>query len=120
MKRVVILGASPKKDRYSNKAQAMLQEYGYEAIPVAPAVTEIDGVAVHASLSTIEGAVDTLTLYMNPTRSLPLLHDIIQLAPRRVIMNPGTESGELAIHLREAGIMVQEACTLVLLRTGQF
>jgi hypothetical protein len=42
------------------------------------------------------------------------------LKPRRVIFNPGSENEALAKKLREAGIEVVEACTLVLLRSEAF
>jgi hypothetical protein len=42
------------------------------------------------------------------------------IKPRRVIFNPGTENPRLARSLRADGIEVEEACTLVLLQTGQF
>ncbi len=35
-------------------------------------------------------------------------------------MNPGAENEDLATKARAAGIEVEEACTLVLLQTGQF
>jgi hypothetical protein len=44
----------------------------------------------------------------------------VALNPRRVIFNPGTESAPLQQALDEAGIEWLEACTLVMLRTGQF
>jgi hypothetical protein len=37
-----------------------------------------------------------------------------------VIFNPGSESAELGRRLREHHIQWFEACTLVMLRTGQF
>jgi len=42
------------------------------------------------------------------------------LKPGRVIFNPGTENSELVERLEGNDILVEEACTLVLLRTGQF
>ena len=33
-KTVVVLGASPKPERYSNQAVVMLKDHGYEVIPV--------------------------------------------------------------------------------------
>ena len=118
--RVAILGASANPERYSNRALRMLLEYGHEAIPVHPALAEIEGIPVHPSLSQIEGPVDTLTLYVNPAVSEPLANDILALRPGRVIFNPGTESQALKEALESAGIPTQEACTLVLLSTDQF
>ena len=117
---VAVLGASPKPDRYSNKAMRMLKVHGHRAIPVNPVEQEIEGFAVVPDLGAIAGTVDTLTVYVNPDRSLPLADDMIRLRPSRVILNPGTESEALEKKLRDAGSPVLKACTLVLLRTGQF
>jgi hypothetical protein len=65
-------------------------------------------------------SIDTLTLYIGPQRSAPMIDDILRLAPKRVIFNPGTESKELAAALNQANIPHWEACTLVMLQTGQF
>ncbi|HET8705376.1 MAG TPA: CoA-binding protein [Pseudomonadales bacterium] len=115
-----VLGASPKADRYSNKAIRMLREYGHEVIPVHPVIAEIDGLKVSASLKEIVQPVDTLTLYVGPDRSEALSGEIVALHPRRVIMNPGAENEALKQRLEQAGIEVVEACTLVMLRTGQY
>ena len=115
-----ILGASNKPDRYSHRAFAMLQEHGHQVIPIHPALSEIDDVAVVSSMSEITEPVDTLTLYLRPEISEPLVGDMIELAPRRVIFNPGTESELLEKELQAAGIETENACTLVLLQTGQF
>lgn len=115
-----ILGASDKPDRYSHRAFTMLHEHGNKVIPVHPALTEIEGVAVVSSLSEIAEPVDTLTLYLRPELAEPLAEQMINLAPRRVIFNPGTESESLAEALKTAGIETENACTLVLLQTGQF
>jgi uncharacterized protein len=119
--KVAVLGASPKPDRYSNKAVRLLGEHGHEPIPVNPGYDEIEGrPVVHALNDMIPGSVDTLTVYVGPDRTADLAEDILQLKPSRVIFNPGAENRVLAEQLRAHGIEVLEACTLVLLNTGQF
>lgn len=117
---VVVLGASPKPERYSNKAVRALVEHGHRVIPVHPLLKKIAGVPAVTALAKINGAVNTLTLYVGPERGKELIQEMINLKPERVIMNPGTESDEIEAHLNEEGIAVLKACTLVLLRTGQF
>lgn len=117
---VVVLGASPKPERYSNKAVRLLLEHGYDVIPVHPAIGEIEGLEVKKNLDEIDQAVDTLTVYLSPALSTPLAGSMVKLNPRRVIFNPGTENPELRDQLSAKGIEVEEACTLVLLNTGQF
>jgi len=117
---VAILGASQKPERYSHKALTMLLEYEHTVFPVHPVLKEIEGHEVYPSLTSIEEKIDTLTVYVSPKWITPVIDEILALKPGRVIMNPGTESEELKTALDAAGIPWLEACTLVLLRTGQF
>lgn len=117
---VAVLGASHKPERYSNQAVRMLKEYGHEVIPVTPGRTVIEDLPVVTDLAHIDRPVDTLTLYVGPERSAQLLEAIVALKPGRVILNPGAESATLEQALNQAGIPWMHACTLVMLRTGQF
>jgi uncharacterized protein len=119
-KTVVILGASPKPDRYAYKAMEMLHEYGHRPLPINPAFDEILGEKCYPTITDAPGPIDTVTLYLGPARSNPLIDEIIGAKPRRIIMNPGAENSALAAKAEEAGIEVVEGCTLVMLRTGQF
>jgi predicted CoA-binding protein len=118
--KVAVLGASPRPERFSNQAFRMLREYGHTPIPVSPGLTDLEGVKAVARLGEIREPVDTLTMYVAPDISTELAPDILALKPKRVIFNPGSENPELRASLVAAGIQVEEACTLVLLRTNQF
>ena len=117
---VVVLGASPKPERYSNQAVRALVEHGHRVIPVHPLVKKIAGVPAVPALNQIDRAVNTITIYVGPERGRELIQEIIDLKPDRVIMNPGTGSDEIETNLNDEGIPVLRACTLVMLRTGQF
>lgn len=116
---VAILGASDKAERYSYKAFKMLLENGHKVSLVSPRLKEVEGQAVVKSLKDLSG-IDTLTMYVNETISTSLTQEIITLSPARVIFNPGSENRALMEELNKKGILTEEACTLVLLRTGQF
>lgn len=120
---VAIVGASDKADRYSYKAFKMLKEFGHTPVPIHPRLAEIEGDRCYSSLSALKDSgakIDTVTMYVRADLSTPLADDILALTPKRVIFNPGTENPELATKLRAGGINTVEACTLVLLKTGQF
>lgn len=117
--RVAVLGASPNPERYSNRAIHSLRAAGHVVIPVNPAHKVIEGLETVARLADA-GKVDTVTIYVGPAHIEPIIPDIIAVQPRRVIINPGAESDKLTVALKNNGIEVLEACTLVLLRTGQF
>ncbi|MGZ4984658.1 MAG: CoA-binding protein [Chthoniobacterales bacterium] len=117
---VAVLGASPKPDRYAYRAMEMLREYGHHAIPVNPAFDVILGEKCFPRIADTPKPIDTVTMYLNKQRSDPLIDEIIAAKPRRIIMNPGAENDDLAEKTRHAGIEVVEACTLVMLRVGNF
>ena len=118
--RVAILGASDDPSRYANRAQHMLLDYGHTVVPVNPQLDEVDGKETVPDLDSIDGAIDTVTVYLRPQLSEPLGDALVRLKPRRVIFNPGAESPTLKNKLEAAGIRVQWECTLVLLRSRQF
>ena len=118
--KVALLGASENTERYAYKAFKMLVEYGHVPVPVNPTLRQIDGVAAVASLNEIQETVDTLCMYVNPEISKKLQSQVLRLNPPRVIFTPGSENPALAQVLKGRGIHVIEACTMVLLRTGQF
>lgn len=117
---VAVLGASAKPERYSNQALRLLASFDYRPIPVNPAFAEIEGLTCFPNLAAIDEPVHTITIYLGPARSTPLIDQIVAANPRRVIMNPGAENEELAEAASGAGIEVVEGCTLVMLRTGLF
>lgn len=117
---VAILGASNKPERYSHQAVVMLAHKGHAVFPVHPALAEIEGRRVFKSLADIPAPLHTVTVYVAPAHSTGLAGALLAARPERVIFNPGTENPELEAPLAAAGIAVVRACTLVLLRTGQF
>ncbi|MCD6379416.1 CoA-binding protein [bacterium] len=120
MKRVAILGASNKKTRYSRMAQELLVENGYDVVPISHREENVLGVKTCRTVGEVTGKIDTLTVYVNPKHLAGYVDEIAQADIRRVIFNPGTETEPLEKQIRDSGKFVLEACTLVLLKTGQF
>lgn len=120
VEQVAVIGASSKPNRYSYKAIALLKEHNHIPIPVSMRDDEILGFKAYRSIEDIPTQIDTVTLYINPKVLAEIIDDIIAKAPKRVIMNPGTESEPAKELFRKHNIRVIEACTLVLLKTNQF
>ncbi|TDU81887.1 hypothetical protein EI77_01199 [Prosthecobacter fusiformis] len=118
--RVVILGASDKPDRYAYKAMKALLQHGHEVVLVHPRLKEIEGHPVLADIGDVTGPVDTVTMYVGPAISANLADKLTALKPARVIFNPGSENPDLQDKLESSGIRPEEACTLVMLATGQY
>ncbi|MFM6948484.1 MAG: CoA-binding protein [Aquirufa sp.] len=117
--RVLVYGASTNPERYAFIATNLLQSKGHEVVLVGHRKGQVNGVDIQTEM--VEQVdIDTVTLYVGPKNQVGLLDYILSIKPRRVIFNPGTENEQLENELIQAGIQVEEACTLVLLHTGQF
>lgn len=117
--KTLVLGASENPARYSNMAIKMLREYGHEVVATGLRKGIVGDVDIDIENS-IRPDIDTVTLYLNPTHQQPYYDHILALQPRRIIYNPGTENDELQHLATKKGIENIEACTLVMLRTGQY
>jgi predicted CoA-binding protein len=115
----LVLGASEEPSRYANMAVRLLRSYGYPVIAFGKRKGRIDETEI-ITLWDTSWQVDTVTLYINPAHQKEYYQRIVDLGPRRVIFNPGTENTVFIELLRDAGIVTEEACTLVLLRTGSY
>lgn len=118
-KRTLVVGASPNPARYSFLAINKLRANDHPVIAVGNKEAQVGDVSI-VKQPLPAGPVDTVTLYLNPTLQQQYYDYILSLQPRRVIFNPGTENEELEDLLEEKGIQPVEACTLVMLSTGQY
>jgi predicted CoA-binding protein len=115
----LVVGASENPDRYSNMAIRRLVEHNVPVYALGLKPGNVAGVELVTGFPELKG-IDTITLYVGPQRLAPMHDYLLRLKPRRVIFNPGTEDAEFASKLKSSGVEVTEACTLVLLSTGQY
>jgi len=118
-KKTLVLGASENPVRYSNLAIRRLLNYQQPVVAIGSRKGKVASVEIGTEKEPYED-IDTVTLYLNPQRQQQYYDYILSLHPKRIIFNPGAENEELAELARKNGIHPLEACTLVLLNTGQF
>lgn len=119
MKKTLVLGASDNPSRYSYLAVQRLVSYDHPVIAIGRKVGKIENIPIVTEHPLIED-LDTITLYLNSTHQKDFYAYILSLHPKRIIFNPGAENEELADLALANGIKPLEACTLVLLSTGQY
>jgi predicted CoA-binding protein len=118
-KKTLVLGASDNPSRYSYLAVNKLRSKGHPVVAIGRKTGRVADVDVQTEKKP-EQAIDTVTLYLNPTHQKEYYDYILSLHPRRIIFNPGAENEELEQLAQKNNIQTMEACTLVLLSTGQF
>ena len=115
----LVLGASQKEHRYSNRAIKELVNAGFDVLAVGIRKGEAHGIEIETAWPS-GIPIDTITLYLGKPNQVPYYESILNSGPRRVIFNPGTENIELEKLLGERGISHERSCTLVLLATNQY
>lgn len=115
--KTLVIGASLKSDRFSNKAIRLLRNYNHEV----EAVGLMEGLVADVNIKTGKPKFDsihTVTMYLSASNQNEYMDYIIELNPKRVIFNPGTENFTFYNKLKENNIEYVEHCTLVMLNTG--
>jgi predicted CoA-binding protein len=115
----LVLGASPNPDRYSFLATSLLHENKYQVYTFGIKKGHIGELEIIQTWPK-PGTIDTVTLYVGPAGQVEYYDAILSLAPRRIIFNPGSENPDLQALAASKGIETIIACTLVMLKTGQY
>jgi len=118
-KKTLVLGASDNPSRYSYLAIHRLRNHHHPVVAIGRKNTLVADVKVETEKKQFSH-IDTVTLYLNPQHQQEYYDYILSLNPRRIIFNPGAENDELADLAKKNNIRSVEACTLVLLSTGQY
>ena len=116
----LVLGASLKPYRYSNKAILSLINNGHNVVAVGNKKGTAHGVNITNVFPGSNSKIDTVTLYLNAKNQKPYLQKILKLNPNRIIFNPGAKNTELASLAKKKKIQVVEGCTLVMLSLNQY
>lgn len=117
--KTLIIGASANPDRYAYKAAHRLLAHGHDIELLGLRADEVAGKIIDTERKAYDD-IHTVTMYVGPQHQPSYYEYIISLSPSRVIFNPGTENPEFERMLSEQGIHAEEACTLVLLGSGQY
>ncbi len=119
MKTTLVIGASTKTERYSNKCIKLLTEHKIRTY----AIGREEGVAYTVKIETgfpQHTKINTIAIYISPKHQESYYDYLISLKPQRILFPPGTENPEFEIKARAHGIMTEQACPLVMLNVGTY
>ena len=119
-KTTLVLGASPKPDRFAYKAVRSLQRRNIPVIAIGRKDADLEGIKIRKGKPKNIGPVHTITLYLSARNQEEYYDYILSLAPSRIIFNPGTWNPELADLARSHGIEIVQECMLIMLNSSKF
>jgi uncharacterized protein len=111
MRRVAVVGLSPKPDRASHGIARWLIGLGLDVVGVNPAHREILGVPVYPDLKDVPGPVDVVDIFRRSDTVEPVVAAAVERGDEVVWMQEGVVNEAAARAAREAGIpVVMDRC----------
>jgi predicted CoA-binding protein len=111
VKSIAVIGLSPKPDRPSHRVAKHMQQFGFEIIPVRPAVKEVLGVKAYSSLLEVPFAVDLVNVFRAPKYVPELTEQCIDKKVHSLWLQEGVVDLESANHACSKNIFtVMDKC----------
>ncbi len=117
--KTLVIGASTNPQRFSYLAIKSLVKHNVDVVAISLREGEVEGVKFLVGKPPLN-KIHTISLFLNPSRQREYLDYFISLNPKRIILNPGTENGDLIKLARKHNIDLVFGCTLVMLNNGLY
>ena len=104
VKTIAMVGASPDKTKFSYGVLRVLNETGYDMIPVNPRpdITEIRGLKVYPNLKSIDRPVDMVEVFRKP-------EDLYEIAKEAIDINAKVLWGQIGVINHDAAKLAEDA-----------
>ena len=108
VKTIAMVGASPDKTKFSYGVLRVLNETGYDMIPVnpRPGLNEIRGMRVYPALSAIDRPVDMVEVFRRSEDLMDITKEAISIGAKVLWGQIGVIDFDAAIIAEEAGLQV--------------
>ena len=108
VKTIAMVGASPDKTKFSYGVLRVLNETGYDMIPVnpRPGLKEIRGMRVYPALSTIDRPVDMVEVFRRSEDLMDITKEAISIGAKVLWGQIGVIDFDAAKIAEEAGLQV--------------
>lgn len=113
MKTVAVVGASPDRHKFGNKALRAFRDAGYRVIPINPHHAEVEGERAYSSVLDYADPIDMATVYVPPEIGEQVLDSLAQKGISEVWLNPGAESPAVIARARALGLRPIQACSII-------
>jgi len=114
VRRIAVVGASPRPDRPSHQVLLTLIDRGYDVVPVRPATDEVAGIPAVADLRDIEGPIDLVDVFRRAEDTPAVAEAAAAIGAGALWLQLGIRSHEARTIATGAGLAyVEDACLAV-------
>ena len=113
LKTVAVIGASKDRRKFGNKALRAFRHQGYEAIPINPHQTSIEGLTCYPSVLDVPGPIDLATFYVPAEIGQQVVGEVAEKQISEVWLNPGADSPGLIARATALGLRPIPQCSII-------
>jgi predicted CoA-binding protein len=114
VRRIAVVGLSPKPHRDSHRVARYLLESGYEIVPVYPREEQILGQRVYRRVQDVPGAVDLVDVFRRSEELPEVIDDALAARAGALWLQLGCIDESGARRARDAGLtVVMDRCLMV-------
>jgi len=114
IRRIAVVGLSPKPQRDSHRVAVYLQERGYEIVPVYPREETILGARVYRRVADIPGGVDLVDVFRRSEELPGVVDDAVAARAPAIWFQLDCVNDEAAARAAAAGMrVVMDRCLMV-------
>jgi predicted CoA-binding protein len=106
IKRIAVVGLSPKPNRPSHQVAMALQQFGYSIVPVRPAVDSVLGERAYPDLYSVPGPIELVDVFRAPQYVEPIVDACIELGITALWLQDGVINEAAALRAQANGITV--------------
>lgn len=111
---VAVVGASPDRRKFGNKAVRAYLAAGFDVFPVHPSAETVEGLPVYRTVRDIpRDRLDRVSVYLPPSAGLAVLPDIAAKTVGQLILNPGADTPEVVSAATALGLPVVTGCGII-------
>jgi predicted CoA-binding protein len=110
---VAIIGASPDRRKFGNKALRAFRAQGFTVVPINPRETEIEGEPAFASVVDYPGTIDEASVYVPPEIGVAVMDELKAKGVPVVWLNPGADGQAVVARARALGLEARVACSIL-------
>ena len=106
VKRIAVVGFSPKPARASHNIARQMQRFGFHIIPVRPGIREGLGEKAYPKLASVPGRVDLANVFRSGKYVPEVVDECLRLGIKNIWMQEGAENEAAAERAKAAGMTV--------------
>ncbi|MBB5019015.1 hypothetical protein HNQ59_002313 [Chitinivorax tropicus] len=104
--RIAVVGLSPNPARPSHEVSSHMLAFGYDIVPVRPAVASVLGQAAYPSLQAVPGRIDLVNVFRQAAEVDAIVDDCIAMRIPAIWIQQGIINEPAAKRAQQAGMLV--------------